>query len=183
MSEGRTLLYQGLYSFLQAVAALLVALVLVFLFVGRLTVVDGVSMEPTLRDGDVMVVRSLGYVPEPGDVVVLHKPSEVAEGPIVKRVIATGGQTVEVDYAAGVVRVDGQVLPEPYRNGPMERPRDPYRTIEAVTVPEGSLFVLGDNRNESGDSRDWRLGTIDERYVMGQVVWVLAPPGRFGAVG
>ena len=149
MSEGRTLLYQGLYSFLQAVAALLVALVLVFLFVGRLTVVDGVSMEPTLRDGDVMVVRSLGYMPEPGDVVVLHKPSEVAEGPIVKRVIATGGQTVEVDYAAGVVRVDGQVLLEPYRSGP-GTPIAPSRPSRCPRGASSCWGITGTSRVTAG---------------------------------
>ena len=172
-----------LYFWLQALVAVVVGLILVFTFVGRIIGVVGSSMVPTLHNGDMLILQSIGYEPRQGDVVVLTKEFGSVEGPIVKRVIATGGQTVEVDYAAGVVRVDGQVLLEPYRNGPMERPRDPYRTIEAVTVPEGSLFVLGDNRNESGDSRDWRLGTIDERYVMGQVVWVLAPPGRFGAVG
>ena len=79
--------------------------------------------------------------------------------------------------------MDGEVLVEPYKNGPMQRPADPYRTIESVTVPEGSIFVMGDNRNISGDSRDYRLGPVDTRYVIGRAVWVLFPVENFGKVG
>lgn len=93
----------SLYFWLQALASVAVSLVLVFLFLGRLTPVDGTSMEPTLRDWDWMVVRSIGYTPRQGDVVVLSKEFDDVEGPIVKRIVAVSGQRVDIDYAAGAV--------------------------------------------------------------------------------
>ena len=97
----------SLYFWLQALASVAVSLVLVFLFLGRLTPVDGTSMEPTLRDWDWMVVRSIGYTPRQGDVVVLSKEFDDVEGPIVKRIVAVSGQRVDIDYAAGAVSVAG----------------------------------------------------------------------------
>ena len=93
------------YEWLQVLIWALVAIVLVFTFLGRITPVDGHSMEPTLRHGDLMLVRSIGYAPEAGDVIVLTKKFDAADGPIVKRVVAVGGQTVEIDYDAGAVYV------------------------------------------------------------------------------
>ena len=106
-----------------------------------------------------------------GDVVVLRKESFLTE-PIVKRVIATAGQTVDIDFGAGIVYVDGEALEEDYINEPtfteegMEFP---------LTVPEGSIFVMGDNRNHSDDSRNSRLGTVDTRYVIGKAVLLAFP--------
>ena len=82
---------------------------------------------------------------------------------------------MSIDYAAGTVTVDGQVLDEPYIAEVMTLPPDPYENITEVTVPEGSVFVMGDNRNHSSDSRDQRLGTVDERYILGQAVMVFYP--------
>ena len=110
----------SLYFWLQALASVAVALVLVFLFLGRLTPVDGTSMEPTLQDWDWMVVRSIGYTPRQGDVVVLSKEFDDVEGPIVKRIVAVSGQRVDIDYAAGAVSVDGRALADrhlPHRAG------------------------------------------------------------------
>lgn len=166
---------------LQVLMAVLIAAVLVFTFVGRIMPVVGSSMLPTLREGDVMLVRSIGYTdPRPGDVVVLTKEFPASQGPIVKRVIAVGGQTVDIDYEAGAVYVDGRALDEPYLNGPMAEPR--YEHLTSVTVPEGSLFVMGDNRNGSNDSRDVTLGTVDERYLLGKVEAVCFPLSHAGAV-
>ena len=178
--EEQATLGQSLYSWLQAVAPVIIGIVLVFTFVGRLTPVDGPSMEPTLWHGDMMVVRSLGYTPKQGDVVVLTKAFRDVDGPIVKRVIAVGGQTVDIDYDAGTVAVDGQVLDEPYINEAMLCPT--YENQTHIEVPEGSIFVMGDNRNHSSDSRDVTLGTVDERYVLGRAVCVLLPFQNFGMI-
>ena len=169
-----------LYFWLQALVAALVLLILVFTFVGRIIGVSGSSMVPTLHNGDMLLLQSIGYTPKQGDVVVLTKEFDAADGPIVKRVIATGGQHVVIDYAAGTVTVDGVVLDEPYINEPMEQPMG--ESLTDVVVPEGSIFVMGDNRNHSSDSRDVTLGTVDERYVLGRAIWVLLPFQDFGAI-
>lgn len=171
---------QDLFFWLQALVAALIVLVVLFTFFGRIIGVDGSSMFPTLNDRDLLLLQSIGYDPEPGDVVVLHKDFGHVTGPIVKRVIAVGGQTVSIDYTAGTVTVDGVVLDEPYIREPM-RPVV-FEDIQNITVPEGSIFVMGDNRNDSDDSRDVRLGAVDERYVIGRVLFVLFPFKHLGAV-
>lgn len=171
-----------LYFWLQALVMVLVTLILIFTFVGRIIGVDGSSMYPTLHHGDMLLLQSIGYTPQQGDVVVLTKEFDAADGPIVKRVIAVGGQHVEIDYAAGTVSVDGQVLDESYIN-PSELMQEPaYENLTSVDVPEGSIFVMGDNRNHSSDSRDVTLGTVDERYVLGRALWVMLPFQNFGAI-
>ncbi|MDU1324085.1 MAG: signal peptidase I [Clostridiales bacterium] len=168
-----------LYFWLQALVMALVSLILLFTFVGRVIGVQGSSMVPTLHDKDMLLLQSIGYEPKPGDIVVLTKESFMAQ-PIVKRVIAVGGQTVDIDYAAGTVAVDGVALEEDYINEAMyELPPD-YATH--VEVPEGSIFVMGDNRNKSSDSRDPRLGTVDVRYVLGRARFVLLPFQDFGVI-
>ena len=171
-----------LYFWLQTFTFILVTLILVFTFVGRLIGVDGSSMVPTLHDGDKLVLQSLGYTPTQGDVVVLNKHFDAAQAPIVKRVIAVGGQTVDIDYAAGTVTVDGVKLSEPYINEFMLAPTDSRMGNEHVVVPEGSVFVMGDNRNNSSDSRFLELGTVDERYVIGRAFFVALPFGHFGMI-
>ncbi|WP_297233497.1 signal peptidase I [uncultured Flavonifractor sp.] len=169
-----------LYFWLQALVAVLTALILIFTFVGRIIVVDGSSMEPTLYHGDLLLLQSVGYTPKQGDVVVLTKEFEDADGPIVKRVIATGGQHVVIDYDAGTVTVDGEVLDEPYIKEAMVRP--PEESITDILVPEGSIFVMGDNRNHSSDGRNVTLGAVDERYLLGRALWVIFPFRDFGAI-
>ncbi len=163
-----------LYYTLQSLVVVLSALVLVFTFLGRLIMVDGTSMVPTLLDRELMLVRSLGYTPQQGDIVVLTQTS-FRKDAIVKRVIARGGQRVEIDYAAGTVAVDGVTLDEPYINEPME----PRGDVTDLVVPEGCIFVMGDNRNVSADSRFNYVGVVDERRVIGQAVAVVFPFGHF----
>ncbi len=170
-----------LYFWLQALVMALVTLILLFTLVGRIIGVDGMSMFPTLRNEDMLLLRSIGYTPKQGDVVVITKDSFM-ERSIVKRVIAVGGQTVRIDYAAGLVYVDEKPLDEPYLPEVMEAPQSLYMTNNDVYVPEGSIFVLGDNRNNSTDSRDVRLGTVDVRHVLGRAVFVLLPPADIGTI-
>ena len=125
------------------------------------------------------VIRDIGYTdPQPGDIVVLTKEFDAARGPIVKRIIAVEGQTVDIDYQTGTVYVDGEALDEPYLNEPMEEPW--YEDLTSVTVPEGSVFVMGDNRNHSNDSRDVTLGTVDTRYLLGKAEFICFPFSDFG---
>ena len=171
---------QELYQTLRSMAWVVIVIIALFTFVVRVTVVDGESMENTFHHGDMVLTWTLGYSPEQGDVVVLTQKS-FREQSIIKRVIATGGQKVDVDYASNTVYVDGVALDEPYIKETM---RTPYfgEGINHVTVPEGCLFVMGDNRNNSSDSRDPDIGIVDERSVIGRAVFIVFPIADFGAV-
>lgn len=162
------------FEWVQALVCSVLVVVVLFTFVIRLIGVDGRSMVPTLQHGDrLMVLNSLLYNDyEAGDVVVLRKESFLRD-PIVKRVIATEGQEVDINFDTGSVFVDGELLEEDYINEPTYLEEG---TEFPLTVPEGSIFVMGDNRNHSSDSRDSRLGTVDTRYVIGKAV-LLAFPG------
>ena len=171
---------RDLYEWTQALVGSVLAVVLVFTFLIRLIGVDGHSMVPTLQTGDRLLVLSslLDHDYEYGDIVVLREESFLEE-PIVKRVIATEGQTVDIDFEAGIVYVDGEALDEPYINEPTYMEEG---TEFPLTVPEGCIFVMGDNRNHSSDSRDSRLGTVDTRCVLGKAVF-LAFPGADDVTG
>ena len=176
-----------LYEWLQMFLGCVVIAVVLFNCVARLTRVDGDSMNNTLRDGEIMLIWDLGYTPRQGDIVVLNKTPVLLHGwpgprAIVKRVIATEGQTVDIDYAAGTVYVDGEPLDEPYLPEEMYLPYGPEMQGTHWEVPEGSVFVMGDNRNNSTDSRDIQLGPIDTGYILGKAVLALWPMERFGAV-
>lgn len=176
-----------LFEWLQLFLGCVVAAVILFNCAARLTRVDGVSMDHTLQDGEIMLIWSLGYTPRQGDIVVLNKTSVTLPGwteprAIVKRVIATGGQSVDIDYVSGLVYVDGEPLNEPYIAEEMYFPANPYMMQTHWDIPESSIFVMGDNRNHSTDSRDDRLGTIDTDYVLGKAVLALWPIDRFGNV-
>ncbi|MDY4954200.1 MAG: signal peptidase I [Candidatus Onthomonas sp.] len=164
------------YDWLQMLTFVLVAVVLVFTFLGMVIGVSGTSMYPTLHHQDIMVIQRIGYTPAQGDVVVLRKDSFLEEA-IVKRVIAVEGQEVEIDYDNNTVYVDGVALDEPYINQEdedvmVERSGMVYREF---TVPEGCIFVMGDNRNGSTDSRYAELGMVDTSYVLGRALGVAFP--------
>lgn len=164
---------RDLYEWVQALVCSVLIVVVLFTFVIRLIGVDGRSMVPTLQHGDrLLVLNSILYDDyKYGDVVVLRKDSFLRE-PIVKRVVATGGQSVDIDFDTGSVYVDGKLLHEDYIN---ELTFLEEGTEFPLTVPEGSIFVMGDNRNHSSDSRDSRLGTVDTRYVIGKAVFLAFP--------
>ena len=172
-----------LFYWLNALTTALVVLVLVFTFFGRLTRVDGHSMDNTLQDNQLLLVWSLGYTPQQGDIVVVNKTTvqHLGGSAIVKRVIAVGGQTVDIDYAASSVYVDGELLDEPYIKEPMFD-RLGAQGSTHIEVPEGSIFVMGDNRNDSDDSRDDLIGTIDEDYVLGKAFFSIFPFSKFGSL-
>ena len=181
--EQEKLPQEELFYWLQTLVTAIVCIVLVFTFLGRITRVVGHSMDDTLADGELLAVWSLGYEPEQGDIVVLNKTTVEHLGgvAIVKRVIATGGQTVDIDYESNSVYVDGVLLDEPYIREPMDDvTSDPNRTQTHFEVPEGEIFVMGDNRNNSDDSRDIRIGSIDEDYVLGKAVFSLLPFDTIG---
>ena len=162
-----------LYLNVRTLVFVLAALILVFTFVVRIIVVSGSSMENTLQNGDSMLVWCLGYEPKQGDIVVLTQRS-YQEDSLVKRVIATEGQRVDIDYDTGTVYVDGTPLEEDYIKEAMKVPN--YgEGVNHVTVPEGCIFVMGDNRNDSADSRYPSIGIIDTRSVIGRAVMVLFP--------
>ena len=172
--ERKTVRGRDLYEWIQSLVGSVLVVVAIFTFGIRMLGVDGHSMLNTLQHGDrLMVVNPIFYHDyKYGDIVILRKTGVFDNEPIVKRVIATGGQTVDIDFDAGVVYVDGEALEEDYI-------REPTYTAEGtefpLTVPEGSIFVMGDNRNGSSDSRDYRLGTVDTRYVIGKAAFLLFP--------
>ena len=138
-----------------AVIVIMVAFTFFFRFVG----VVGDSMVPTLENNDWLLVHSKSSY-EYGDIIISSQPNAFNE-PIVKRVIATGGQTVDIDFETGEVKVDGKDMAFP------------------ITVPEGKLFVLGDNRRHSTDSRSSLIGLLDERYIIGKVKFRVMPIDKF----
>lgn len=153
-----------------SVVLALVIILLCFTFLFRAVNVVGRSMVPTLADGDWLLVSdSKTY--ERGDIIIITQPNDVHE-PLVKRVIATGGETIDIDFDSHEVRVNGELLEEDYIKEPTALHYDvefPYH------VPEGCVFAMGDNRNDSLDSRSSRIGPIDERYILGKAVFRVLP--------
>ncbi len=162
-----------LYLNVRVLVMMMAAFVLLFTFVARVIVVSGPSMQNTLFGGDLILVWSLGYTPKQGDVVVVTQES-YQEDSIVKRVIAVEGQRVDIDYAANTVYVDGTPLAEDYIKERMNVPGW-GEGINHVVVPEGCIFVMGDNRNNSADSRYPGIGIVDNRCVIGHGLMVLFP--------
>ena len=170
--------FTGVYDVVSIVATAVVAVTIAFVFFFRTVGVSGNSMYPTLHDYDRIILSAFLYEPQNGDIVVTCQPSEstAIEDVLVKRVIATGGQTVDIDFETSTVYVDGVALDEPYINEPTRDREDFYAP---VTVPEGYIFVMGDNRNHSTDSRDSRVGLIREEYILGKALFRVMPFGQF----
>ena len=176
-------LVSAAFDYLEIFVYSAIAVILLFTFFTRLTSVVGPSMENTLIEGQKLLVTDIGYTPTPGDIIVYHELGDYNE-PIVKRVIATEGQVVDIDFTTWTLTVDGEVVDEPYRKVDSSYLLTSDQTYP-ITVPENCLFVMGDNRNHSSDSRSTRMGQngfIDVRQVLGKVVLRLSPADLFGPV-
>lgn len=168
-------------SFLEIVeifAGALIAAILVLTLICRTGVVSGGSMNPTMEDGDRYLISDLFYTPAQGDIVVFRPGIRGEEDMWIKRVIAVGGQTVFIDPDSNEVYVDGQLLSEPYLSGAITVP---HSTLNPITVPEGSVFVMGDNRLISHDSRYSDLGCVEVGQLAGRVLFRFWPFDKLGA--
>ena len=165
-----------LYEWIDALVFAIVAVVLVFSFAVRVTTVSGPSMKPTLSSGDKIILTNFNYIPKAKDIVVLsHQTSK--DQLIIKRIIAVEGQTVDINFSTGDVFVDGVKQVEPYINEPTATN---HGMKFPLTVEKGKLFVMGDNRNDSLDSRSTEIGLIDTRYILGKATYRIYPFNTFG---
>lgn len=174
------------FDWLEVLVHAIIAVVICFSFIFRIATIDGPSMMDTLQHGERVIITNLFYEPKVGDVVVISRNKENSvytmnetNTPIIKRIIATEGQTVDIDFHEGIVYVDGVALDEPYTKTPTNYKVD----VEfPVVVDEGCVFVLGDNRNVSSDSRDSSIGMIDTRYILGRAVYRVFPLNKIGKI-
>ena len=173
------------YEWLEAIAFALAIVVLIFTFIFRIVSVDGTSMTPTLQDKDRVLVSSMFYTPEDGDIIIIAPSNNSVNEPLVKRVIATGGQYIQIVDGVAYVGDTADTM-QPYIIVGLEAMNSSGDWIDFSTpmlVPEGKVFVLGDNRNDSLDSRSSRVGLIDEDYVIGKVILRIYPFNTFGKIG
>lgn len=178
--------WQEVYDWAESICISLAVVMFIFSFCFKTVEVWGTSMEDTLhgRDvsgvidesGDKLLISNLFYTPEHGDVIVIHAETEET---IIKRVIATEGQEVDINCETGEVIVDGAVLDEPYIKNPTYSSGN---VTFPVTVPEGCVFVLGDNRAVSLDSRYDVIGMVDTDDILGKVILRIYPFDQFGTV-
>jgi len=173
-SEIAKKLQMSFFDWIQCVFSALICCILIFVFFGRTIGVDGRSMEKTLKDSDRVVMRSLFYTPQNGDIIVFQSTSveRFRNTPLVKRVIAIGGQTIDINTDTSEVFVDGILLDEPYTHT-LTTSRQDFEG--PITVKEGHVFVMGDNRASSTDSRNADVGEVDVRYILGKVLFILIP--------
>ncbi|MBO4216628.1 MAG: signal peptidase I [Clostridia bacterium] len=175
---------KNFYDWIEMFVLAITIVLIVFSFVLRICTVDGKSMEQTLSSGEKVVVQELFYTPEAGDIVVVQSHT-YNNKPLVKRIIAVGGQKMKIDFSTWTVTVNGKTVKESYAynfNGSKVMEYADYYTVVAdhidadgyVTIPEGYVFVMGDNRNNSRDSRFSEIGFVEYQEVMGKVIFDLS---------
>lgn len=162
----------NIFDILEPVVAALLVITVIFTLFFRIVNVSGPSMMPTLNDGDKIVISATGYEPQRGDIVILSGAAGIKDT-IVKRIIAVGGDKVDINFTTGIVTVNG--VEEEYTD---VLTLQQFDIAFPITVPQGCVFVLGDNRAESLDSRSTEIGCIDERYIVGKVLFRLFPLGE-----
>ena len=186
-------LIHTVYDFAEMLVLAVAVVFLIFMTLARPCRVDGTSMNNTLEDGEMLLISNLFYTPTKGDIVVFHQTSERDlrfNEPIVKRVIAVGGQYVRIETELGRVYVsdddtftEDEILQEDYIYLEGGAWRDDFDISgDVIQVPEGSVFVMGDNRNNSADSRYFIIGPVDCRRILGKVVLRVTPLDKFGKV-
>ncbi len=166
------------YEILESVSLAIVVITIVTLFMGRFIVVDGNSMNNTLYHGERLIITNFLYTPEKGDIVVTDTKNHFGQ-PLIKRIIATEGDTVAIDYNTGDVYVNGQILQEDYIK---EKIMATGGGVYQITLTEGQLFLMGDNRNASSDSRVREIGPVSEQNILGKTILRVAPLSRIGKV-
>lgn len=164
---------------LHDLVCLMAGVMLLLLLVFRISIVSGPSMNDTLVDGDYLLLLSNVFYTEPkqGDIIVATKEDFKNGEPIIKRIIATEGQTVDIDFESGIVTVDGVALEEPYTLTATTREEG---VVFPLVVDEGCIFVMGDNRDISKDSRDPEIGQIDTRQILGKAILLMYPGNNDG---
>lgn len=167
------------YDWIQSLMVALIICVCIFIFCVRVIDVSGSSMNPTLYNGDKMLVSRILYKPHAGDVVVFKSDTYDPNKALVKRVIATEGQEINIDFSTGTVYIDGEPIEEDYI---AELTMTKLDFIGPKTVPEGCVFCMGDNRNASTDSRKSEIGMVDQRTILGRVYCVIFPLSGLGLV-
>ena len=180
--EEKTDWKKTLVLYLHDLVYMIVGLMLVFLLLFRVIVVSGSSMYDTLIDGDYLLLLSNVFYQEPeyGDIIVVSKESFDGGVPIIKRVIATEGQTVDIDFEAGIVYVDGEALQEDYTYTPTNVQEG---MVFPLILDENCVFAMGDNRNGSLDSRCPDIGQIDRREILGKALFLFLPGTDEGHTG
>ena len=165
---------KSLVLYLRDLTTLLAVIMIVFVLLFRIVVVSGSSMYSTLYDGDwLLVISNVFYgKPEYGDIIVASKDSFHDGEPIIKRVIATEGQTVDIDFESGTVYVDGVALSESYI---YTATTNEEGMVFPVVVEENCVFAMGDNRGYSNDSRNPAIGFVDKREILGRAVYLMFP--------
>ena len=176
---------EELFEWVEIFSGAFLIVILLFTFIVRLVTVEGPSMQETLHARDNLVISHLFYKPKQNDIVVIQLPNTAFTVPIIKRVIATEGQQIDFDFENWTVYVDGVALDEPYVNymfgQPMYSSGIDYASLP-ITVEPGKIFVMGDNRNHSSDSRNAQIGQVDVNNVVGRVIFRLFPLDKFGVV-
>ena len=163
------------YEWIDSVMGAIIIIFILFTFLFRAVGVDGKSMMPTLQNGDWLAISGINFEPHRGDIVVVTQPNEVHE-PLIKRIIAVGGETIDINFVTHEVKINGETIDEPYIAEPTRRSFD----VEfPLAIPEGFVFVMGDNRNNSTDSRASGVGLIDKRYILGKTLFRFFPFGGF----
>ena len=177
MMKNKNKKLETVYEIASILLTAVLAVGIIFTFFFKVSIVSGESMENTLQNGDNLLITSITPEINQGDVVVVSQPNGY-EKVLIKRVIAVGGQTVSFDSKTGKTIINGKIIDEPYTK---EKADYTYGMTKTYYVPEGKIFVMGDNRNNSADSRDVAVGMIDEDYVMGKVIYRIGDTELFNS--